>query len=303
MVNPISSNRRMYRWIAAFVFALTLLITPSTGASDNGFPVTVTDQFGRTVEIKQKPLRIISCAPGNTEILFALGVGDRVVGVTSFCNYPDEASSKEKVGQINPLDIEKIISLQPDLIVADELNGKETVEKLQKLGFPTPAFRAGSFADIVDSIRVIGRATGATEQAEQVISGIQECISEARASAVGIREKNLKVLFLMEGEPIWTAGPGSFMHEAIELCGGANIAGDGERPWIQIDAEIIVERNPDVILTTMNPEKVYSDPKWQSLAAVSKEQVYRLDADAFSRPAPRLFDHLVILSKLLEDSR
>ncbi|HEX3048778.1 MAG TPA: ABC transporter substrate-binding protein, partial [Bacillota bacterium] len=229
------------------------------------FPLKLKDQFGRTLIIPKAPTRIVSAAPSNTETLFALGLNAKIVGVTNWCNYPSEAQKIEKIGDIYPLNVEKIISLNPDLVVANNLNqlDKEgNVAKLMEFGVPVLILKTLSFKDILDSIALIGQATGADKQAETLVKQLYGTMNRVQKQGAIIKKRGLKVYILLGWDSIWTAGPGSFLDEAVTLGGGINIASDLDQPWGQLSTETVLQRNPDVIITDIDPEKIYNDKIW-----------------------------------------
>ncbi len=253
------------------------------------------DQFDREVIIPVEPRRIVSTAPSNTEILFALGLGEKVVAVSDWCVYPPEVRELEKIGDIFPINVERVLSFAPDLVLAHEFSGKESVLKLEELGVPVLAFRPHSFADILDSIIIIGRATGQTARAEELVADLQAILDRVAAEGEKIGQRGLKVYAgEIGGEMLWTAGPGSFMDQAITLAGGVNIGGDLAKSYAQMSMETILQKNPDLILLTTpgdDPEKVYKDSLWQETAAVKNRRVFPLD-DVFSIPGPRMIEAL-----------
>ncbi len=294
--------RKQNRHWLVLIVGLFVLGSLAAGVAGAGDLVTVVDQFNRVVEVDPDAQRIVSVAPSNTEILIELGVADRIVGRTDFCEYP-EVESVASIGSITPLNIEAVVSLEPDLIVAHSMTGEENVDRLAGFGIPVVALHSTTLADAVHSIEIIGQSVGADERAAKLLAGIAEKEAVVRAAADDIAAKGLKVLFVIhDDDPLWTAGPGSFIHEAIELAGAHNIAGDAASAWVQMDTESIVARDPDVILVGSDPNSFYDGPRWQTLAAVEKGQVYQINTDAFNRPTPGLWDSILYMAELLADS-
>lgn len=264
-----------------------------------GYPVSVQDGSGREVVLVNRPRRIVSGTPSCTEILFAVGAGDQVVGVTKWCNYPEAAKDKENIGDIVPLNVEKVVALNPDLVVLQRLNGQEALDKLVQMGIPVLLLQADSFTGIMEAITMVGEAAGHQDEAQSLVCDLAGRLEALKAKAKG----NLKVLILLGGESLWTAGPGSFLDEAVTLAGGENVAYDLEGGWGELSSEIIIKRDPDVIITSSDVEAVYQNRTWRTLAAVKKRQVYQVDSNLFHRPGPRLFAALEELSELLGKSR
>ena len=293
------------RFIPAILLTLIVLCTafsPIIGAATQ-FPLTMKDQFGREITLTKAPQRIVSGSPGNTEILFALGLEKRIVGVTDWCHYPDPAKKLSKIGDISPMNIERVLALRPDLVVADVMNGKESVDRLSELGLPVLALNPNSFQDILTAIRFIGQATGKTQAAEELVKQLDATLEQVRRQGTTVRKRGLKVFIITNWDPCWTAGPGSFLDEAVKLAGGINIAHDLNKPWGQLSMEAVIARNPDLVITDVDPAKIYSDPNWASLAAVRKHQVYKIIGDEYYRPGPRLIMALRDLAALLERSK
>ncbi len=270
-----------------------------------GKGIILTDQFDREVLIPEPPRRIVSTAPSNTEILFALGLGERVVAVSNWCDYPPAVLDLPKIGDIFPVNVEKVLSFRPDLVLAHEFSGRESVLKLDELGVPVLAFKPDSFKDILDSIITIGQATGRAAAAEELVGRLQGILEEVEEAARQGRrdgERRLKVYAgEIGGEVLWAAGPGSFLDQAITLAGGENIAGGLVKPWGQMNMEIILAKDPDVILLTMpgaDPERIYTDKLWRETAAVKKRQVFMVD-NRYSIPGPRMIEALADLQALL----
>jgi iron complex transport system substrate-binding protein len=285
--------------VRRFWIPLILLLLIGGAALADGYPVTIVDGAGREVLLTERPRRILSGTPSCTEILFAVGAGDQVVGVTRWCNYPEAAKEKEDIGDIVPLNVEKVLARNPDLVLLQRLNGKEALDKLEELGIPVLVLEADSFTGILEAITMVGEATGHRAEAEELAFDLAGRLAAVKAKA----RKNLKVLILLSGESLWTAGPGSFLDEAVALAGGQNVAYDLDGSWGEISLEVIIKRNPDVIITSSPVELVYGNGLLSTLAAVEKRQVYQVDGDAFHRAGPRLFAVLEELSGLLQESQ
>jgi iron complex transport system substrate-binding protein len=267
------------------------------------YPVKLTDQFQRKLAIAKVPRRIVSGAPGNTEILFALGLGPRIVGVTNWCNFPREAKVLPKIGDISPLNVEKVLALHPDLVVAEVLNGKDAVSRLTEFGIPVLTLNANSFAEILDSISLIGRATGADAAAANLNNRLKDTLAKVKRLGEQVRPRGLKVYVVLGWETNWTVGPGSFLDEAVTLSGADNIAHDLGVPWGRLSNELVLKRNPDVIITDIHPDKFYTDPIFRKTAAIRKHQVYQIASDIYYRPGPRLIQALDNLSGILRSCR
>ncbi len=278
--------------------------TSVTQPAEGTFPVTVTDDDKNSVSIKQKPMRIVSTAPANTETLFALGVGDRVVGVTTLDDYPPEAAKIAKVGdfKLNP---EAVVVLNPDLIVGYSGN-EEALAPLAKNGVPVLIFNPTDLDGIYANITTVGAATGATGSAATLIDSIKAKIKTI-SDSVGASPDSPKVFYAVDNT-LWTAGPGSFVDQLLTLAHATNVAdtAGGAKAFYQFAPEQLVASNPDVILL---PKSMYKtdadvaaftkDPRFAGLTAVKNNQVVVVDDVIVTRPGPRIAEGLQILASAI----
>lgn len=291
--NLTKQRRRLLAGIICCLFGLTVGVW--------AYPLQLEDQFGRAVILERPPMRIVSGSPGNTEILFALGLADRIVGVTDWCDYPPAAQEKPKVGDIAPINIERVLALRPDLVLACNLNGKEAVENLTALGIPTFALNPVSFADLGEAIGLVGQLTGAQTAAAQLVAELEAALAAlAPAGEAAGAQPKVFIAIGIDLADLWTAGTGTFLDEAVTCLGWKNIAGGLGFSWGQISLEYILAENPEIILTELDPEVFRKDPFFRELAAVRRDQVFPIDVDIFSRPGPRLIKALADLAQLRE---
>ncbi|MBM7703803.1 ABC transporter substrate-binding protein [Metabacillus iocasae] len=273
----------------------------------SAFPVTLTDDVGEEVIIEQKPERIVSLLPSTTEIIFSLGLDKEVVGVSDYCNYPEATEKLEKVGA-QQMNLEKILELSPDLILLQDYhytNSLDSVKQLKDAGINVMIIKSGqSFEDVYESISLLGKATGQTEEANEVVGKMKQEMDEMKEKAKAITEEK-KVWVEVSPQPdIFTTGTNTFMHEMLETIQAENVAGDQEG-WIKMNEEQAVSLNPDVIITTYgyyieNPEQqVYSRQGWAEVPAVKNKQVFDVNNDTVTRPGPRLVEGVETLGKLI----
>lgn len=263
-------------------------------------PVTVIDDLGREVILRQTPVKIVSIAPSNTEILFALGLGDKVVGVTDSCDYPEAAKSKPKVGSVE-LDYEKIVEIAPDLVVAVGSLQRQAIDRLSELGICVLAVDPKTVDGVLHAITLTGKATGAEDRAATLVAELSRRIEAvtAKVSSIGASARP-RVFVEIWNEPLMTAGPGTFVDELISAAGGENIAHDARGEWPQFSAEAVIERDPEVvILTGFNKAEALARPAWQGISAYRSGRVHELHPDLLVRPGPRLVQGLEELAKLL----
>ena len=277
----------------------------ATEAPESAKPISVVDDAGRTVEIAKMPQRIISLAPSNTEILFALGLGDKVVGVTDFCNYPEEAKSIEQIGTYFDPNIEKIFSLSPDLVLA--ITGlPEVIAKLEELGIPALILDPSDLEAVLTDIQLVGKVKGAEKEAEALVSEMRGRIAVVTEKATEVKERPTVFCEIDATDPSkpWTTGPGSFMDAMIRLSGGTNVAADAESAWVQLSAEEIIAKDPDIIILAdskygVTPESVRERPGWEVITAVKEGAIYDLNDDLISRPGPRIVDGLEAVARII----
>lgn len=288
----------------SLVLALALVLLWAIGYGTKQRAVgTIVDDLGRTVNIDRIPQRILSLAPSNTEILFALGLGDKVVGVTDFCDYPEEAKSKPKVGAPFPgFNLETIVSLKPDLVLS--IAGS-VVEQLEQLGLTVVVLQAEDMDGILRDIELVGRITGKEEWSNTITQKIRERTSQIESIAVAAENKP-KVFFgvdVSNPSQLWTAGSGTFIDAFITLAGGENIAAD-VAGWLTFSLEELVNSNPDVIILGgaqwgVSAQEVSSREVWRDLEAVKQGRIYAINDDLLVRPGPRVLQGLEDLARLL----
>ena len=274
----------------------------------DGFPVTITDSVGREVTIENEPETIISVQASTTEILFAIGVGDKVIGVSDYCNYPEEVEAIQKVGAQN-MNAELILSLQPDLIFVTDYHYnifEPILQQFEEAGITVVVTKsAESFAGVYETIEMIGQATGAADEAKAVIADMNERIEQIREKAANeVTEKKRVWVELSPAPDIFTTGKGTFMHEMLETIQAINVAGDLEG-WVKLTEEEIVQLDPDVIITTYGyyvdtpSEDILKRAGWEEVPAIKNKQVFDVDNDTVTRPGPRLVEGVETLAEFI----
>ncbi|MBI2845403.1 MAG: cobalamin-binding protein [Chloroflexi bacterium] len=263
--------------------------------------LTIIDDAGRSVTITGTPQRIVTLAPNLTEIVFALGLGERVVGVSDFSDYPPEAQNIQSVGGF-PLNIELIVSLEPDLVLAAGITSLEDVARLEELGMTVLYLVPTDVEGILDSILTVGRAAGAENEAEELVSGLRAWLEEIK-SRVAQTDSSPRVYYEIDAT-LFTGGPGSFTHELITLAGGENIAAGTTTPFPQLSAEEIIDADPEIIIFSHakyggTVEEIASRPGWDTITAVQNGAIYPIDPDLVDRPGPRIIDGLEALARLI----
>ena len=285
---------------------LFLLVFAGAVSAADWEPVTITDDLGVTVTIDKYPERIVSLSPANTEILFALGLGDRIVGVTEYCTYPEAALSKDKIGGFSTINTEKIAVLNPDLLVAADGNSEETIAHLRELGYTIITVNADTIDTTLADIRLIGKAAGVDSAAEELVSSMQADLAEIAEKTKGTEKPT--ILHCMWTDPLWVSGSGTFQDEMISAAGGVNAAA-AEGGWVALTMEKFLTMNPDIIVVdsgdgmgvgTDDALKNFflKDSRMQSLSAVQNERVYVVNADIIDRGGPRIVEGVEALAEI-----
>jgi iron complex transport system substrate-binding protein len=291
----------------AFLFAVTaLLLFAGCGragapAGDAGDRRKFTDGLGRAVSITQNPQRIISLAPNVTEILFALGLENRVVGVTSYCDFPEAAKAKDKVGDTLQPNLEKIISLKPDLVVVSTSSQLENLtRRLDQLAIPVYVTNPRSVREVAASIRSLGEVTGMSERAQGLAGEMETRISEVALRVSGLGRP--RVLYVLQTGPLITAGRNTFINDLINIAGGQSISGDQTADYPQFSRETVVARAPEVIVAPSihGAELVKESDLRRDFAttpAIRSNRIVWVTPDLVDRPGPRIVEGLEQLAK------
>ncbi|MFG6118030.1 ABC transporter substrate-binding protein [Thalassobacillus sp. B23F22_16] len=276
-------------------------------ASGDSFPVTVEDGSGEQVEIESEPETIVSVQASNTEIAFALGQGEKMIGVSDYCNYPAETEDIEKVGG-QEMNVEKILSLMPDMVLVTTFhheNHAAVLEQFEEAGIDVVVVDdANSFDGVYDNIQLVGKATGSSDEATALIEDMETRLADVKKTAQQVEEKKKVWVEVAPAPDIFTTGSGTFMHEMLEAINAENAAKE-EEGWVKFTEEEAVNLDPEVIITTYgyyvdNPEnQVLEREGWSEVPAVEDEQVFDVDNDTVTRPGPRLIDGVERLGELI----
>ena len=292
------------RWIIRL--PLLLLLFNPTQASDSPPWVQVSDDTGRTVSVAQPVQRIISLAPHITENLYAIGLGERIVGAVSYSDYPEAAQNLSRVGGYNQIDLEGIISKQPDLIIAWlSGNPRAQLEQLERLGLTVYYSEPRRFSDVADNLRRLGQLGGVAEHAATVADEFEAAIDELRQHYA--QRPAVRVFYQIWEQPLMTINREHLINEAIETCGGVNVFADLERLAPRISREAVLERNPDVIIGggmgEDNPAWVQAWQRWPQLTAVAQNQLFFIPPSLIQRHTLRLLQGTRLLCDQLERAR
>ena len=282
----------------------TLVITLLLSVSVEGKERFFADEMARTVKICYPPMRIISLAPSITEILFALGLNEEIEAVTDFCDYPEAVSKRPRVGGfINP-NIEKIVSLKPDLIIAiRDGNRMGTIDRLNELAFPVYVVDPKSFDGVITTLQNIGDIVGRQENSKNIVNEIK-----AKREKTAILTRSLprpKVFFQIGYLPMITVGKGSLADELIRLAGGRSISENESLNYPPYNIEIVVQKAPEIIImSSMESKRNYSGlikmwQNWKSIPAVKRNAIHIVDSNIVDRPTPRIVEGLEAMLRII----
>ncbi len=268
--------------------------------NESQYPVNITDGYGREIELEKPAEKIISLAPSMTETIFALGAGDRLVGVTTYCNYPEEAKEIDQVGDFEGPNLESVIEKNPDVVVALAM-GDDEKSKLEDAGITVFLQDPQNLDEVFDNIKKIGTILGLQEEAESLTSNMNAKKDSIIETVSNYDSK--KVFYEVWSEPLMTAGPGSILDEMINLSNGENIAYDAESLYPEYSLELLIERNPEVYLTADDGFKTVEDIKnregYENITAIKQNNIYMLHPDIVSRTGPRIIEGLEMIAQAI----
>jgi len=278
--------------------ALCLLLLPGAGQA-----LTVVDQTGRSLSLQGPPGRIVSLVPSVTEILFAIGARDVLVGVTDFCDYPPEARRKAHVGDMLNPNLEALITLKPDLVVATRSgNREETFDQLRRLGIAVYLVDPVSVADVLRLVAGLGELTGRRDGAAAVTSDLERRVAAVRERVAG--RPHPRVLYVLWPEPLIVPGRGSLVSELIALAGGESVTADQGQGYPRMSLEAAVGRAPEVIILARHgggtgPAAREQWQRLESLPAIRSGRLYAADGNLLHRYGPRVVTGLEVLAHLI----
>jgi len=295
------AHRLRKAW-ALGVATAALFLLPAIGAAQE--TRVVEDETGRRVRVPVRPERIISLAPNLTEILYALGADERLVGVTSQCDFPPAAERKPRVGDVSHPNLEKILELKPDLVLGTTAgNPRSIVPALERLNVALYGVDPRSVAGVFESIRHVGELVGAPDAGEALAARLEARLAalESRAQAAAARPRVLFVIWLT---PLITAGRDTFVNDLLARAGAHSVTAALEQDWPRLSLEEVIERDPDFLLLPRTPglaaslERLSKEDPWRQLRAVRENRVVWLD-EAVMRPGPRIVDAIEELASAL----
>lgn len=297
----------MKKTLAMLMALMLIAAAAGCGAGGSGDNLRIRDSRGIEIVIESIPKSIVSLSPANTEILYALGAGDNVIAVSEYCNYPEDTENKQKLPTGEKLNIESLVAMDPDVIFATRMNAMEDqIKQLEEAGIKVVVTEANNLDETYAIIRIIGQVIGKGREAEELVRTMQESFDSIREEAAKLSPRS----FYIEVSPLeyglWSCGRGTFVQEILDIIGARNIFQD-ITGWSAVSEEQVIERNPDIIVTTASPLTGIEDPvgeimgrdSWAGISAVKNGRVYMLDADMLTRPGPRLVDAARELMELM----
>ena len=288
---------------------LSLLVSMAAGCQSQfqpgAFTGAFTDDMGRTVTIDEIPHRVVSHVPSITETLFALGLNERIVGVSDYCDYPGEAKLKPSVGNYFNPSIENIVALNPDLVLTD--GHSQNITQLDELGITYLVIDPKDIDGIFKDIELLGKVTGTERKARKLIKDTQDSISQVLALVEDAPK--FRVFYIIDATDLtlpWTAGPGSFIDTFITMAGGENIAAEAQGAWVKFSIEEIVSSDPEIIILPAKhgtaftlPEALKGHSAWREITAVKQGRIYIIDGDLVDRTGPRIVQGLEEMAKII----
>lgn len=266
-------------------------------------PRTFIDDAGRKLYVAKAPTRVVSLAPSITEMLFALGLDEQIVGVTDFCNFPVAAKSKSKVGYTNP-NLESLVALRPELIVAPrEFHRANVLAKLEELKIPVLLLEATSVESIFSHIHTLGRIFDRSTEAHAMTAAMRSRMAEISRRTEHL--PRIRVLYVINSQPLITVGPGSYIHQMIGLAGGLNIASEAKAPYPRLTMETVLQEDPEILLfprgsvETVPRSEQEAWRRWTTVTAVRDNRLREVPADALNRPGPRVMEGLEALARAI----
>jgi iron complex transport system substrate-binding protein len=284
---------------------MSVLVLSCSGKKKENKPgvITIKDDLNNVISLTSIPHRVISLAPSMTEMIYAVGAGEQLIGNTLYCNYPEEAKIVTKVGDMISIDYEKILSLKPDLIfITVEGNVKNGYEKLTRLGFKVFVSNPRNYSGIKKTFKDLGKIFGMEDKANQTIKNWDERYNKITDEVKKYPAKS--AMFIIGLNPVILAGKNTFINELLTSAGLTNIASDSPLNYPIFSREEIIKRNPDYIITTgmsseENKEQISIYREWKTLKAIQKKCVLIVNPDLYLRPGPRFIDALEDLFKKL----
>lgn len=290
--------------IITFALIIAFFIIPISateqGDAASPWPRTIQDDQQQTVTVSSLPERIVSLAPSNTEVLFALGLDDQIVGVTDYCNYPEAAQKKSKIGGFSTVSIEKVIALKPDLVIASSGNNQEAIDRIKGLDIPVYYADAKNLDGIYTTFENLGYITGTSDKAKETVASLKAREEAVQKEGETLTKKPV-VAHVIWYDPIYVSGKDTFQDELIRIAGGVNAFSEKDGHAIA-NIEEFISKNPDILMVNSgsgmggNASEIMdyfkTEPRLAGLSAIKSDHAILVDSDIADRAGPRLWDLL-----------
>ena len=288
---------------------ISSLFSACTAPTDKtvSYPIEIIDQLGRTVKLDRIPQRIISLAPSNTEILFALGLADRVVAVTDYCNYPKAAQEKPKVGGFSTVDIERVVEIQPDLILAANIHKEEVIPALERFDLTVVYLDPTNLEEVLEAIMLVGQYTGEEDKASQLVTDMMSRIEAITNKTANLTDaQKPRVFSIIWHDPLMSVGMG-LRHDLILQAGGINIIEELDEEYPSVSLEWVIDKNPEVIIAGVGMgtgedltfQFALNEDRLAGVDARLNNRVYQIDLDLIGRSGPRIVQGFEIVAKMI----
>ncbi|MEQ8200754.1 MAG: cobalamin-binding protein [Syntrophomonadaceae bacterium] len=274
------------------------------------YPLTITDDLGRQITLAAEPARIVSLAPSNTEILYALGLGAKIVGNTTYCDYPEEAKQCYKVGGFADPSLEKIVAVKPDLVLASDIH-MQILKVMEDAGLKVIVLNAKSLEGVFGNILLVGKAAGVEDKATELAQDLKKRVDgvNAQIAQVPTGERPL-VYYELWYEPYMSVGKDTLIAQLIRLAGGINMTDDNIEQYPKLSQEVIIERNPAVMINSyghgsgalITPQQIAARKGWSQLDFIKNNRIYTIESDLLSLAGPRIVDGLETMARALHPS-
>jgi len=281
---------------------------PPPTVKASAWPRTLTDALGDSVTLPAPPKRIVSFSPAITEMAFAIGAGDRLVGVTEYCDFPPEAKQLPKIGSYTGFSVERVLAVRPDVVIGMRGTSKEAVTALRHAGVPALTYDPISVRDVLDLMDELAKMVLDTPQEPQTVAELRARVKAVESQAAKL-PRRARVLCAVQIEPLYAAGPDNHIDDMIRLAGGENAAGDADIAWPQYSLERMLEKDPEVILVPygyMGDKRgealktLQASDAWSRTTAVKRGGVVEIDDDLLTLPGPRIVDGLETIAAAVQ---
>ncbi|MGI5901614.1 MAG: ABC transporter substrate-binding protein [Desulfitobacteriia bacterium] len=290
--------RKILPRFLVLILILAFMVSCSSQGNENSQGKIIKDTLGREINITSPPEKIVSLSPALTEILFAIGLDQEIIGVSEYCNYPAAAKNKPTMGDFSTPNVELVTSKDPDMVFVAAGVQEDVIEKFESLGITVVVLDADTIEQVIDNIELAGILTGKEKEAARVAEDMRK-----RLEAITAKVQNLekpKVFFEVWDDPLMSAGSQSFIHDIIVTAGGENIAGKNTERYYNYSVETLLEENPDIYLINSHshtPSDIKKRNGYQVLQAVKNDKIFVIDDDLISRPGPRVIEGLEQLAR------